>query len=108
MGSGGRATERNNSSDEAVKRAPSSKPPFTLGDIKKAIPPHCFNRSLLRSSSYLFVDLFFSFLFYYIAATYIIPLQTSGGTRNFSLWCLFLWIPQFIVTRGELFGSVRI
>ncbi|KAJ9548183.1 hypothetical protein OSB04_020726 [Centaurea solstitialis] len=72
MGSGGRATERSKySKSEVVKRAPSSKPPFTHGDIKRVIPPHCFERSLIRSSSYLFFDLFLSSLFYYIAAVYI-------------------------------------
>ncbi|PWA44392.1 fatty acid desaturase domain-containing protein [Artemisia annua] len=96
MGSGGRATERNNSGNEVVKRAPSSKPPFTLGDIKKAIPPHCFDRSLIRSSSYLFVDLFFSFLFYYVAATYIFPLKSP---LSYVAWPIY-WILQGSVQMG--------
>ncbi|KAJ4824396.1 hypothetical protein Tsubulata_024693 [Turnera subulata] len=28
------------------KRVPHTKPSFTIGDLKKAIPPHCFERSL--------------------------------------------------------------
>ncbi|KAK4485391.1 hypothetical protein RD792_008030 [Penstemon davidsonii] len=48
-----------------------SKPPFTLGEIKKAIPPHCFQKSILRSSFYLLRDLAVVFIFYYIATNYI-------------------------------------
>nr|XP_004252862.1 delta(12)-fatty-acid desaturase FAD2 isoform X1 [Solanum lycopersicum] len=66
MGGGG-----NSMSNPTTKnRVPSSKPPFTIGDIKKAIPPHCFQRSLVRSSSYLIYDLILVFIFYYIASTY--------------------------------------
>ncbi|KAM0835175.1 hypothetical protein ACQ4PT_063110 [Festuca glaucescens] len=41
-----------------VLRQPTDKPPFTLAEIKKAIPPHCFERSLIKSSYYLLHDLF--------------------------------------------------
>ncbi|CAN1278168.1 FAD12 [Linum perenne] len=54
-----------------MKRSPYSKPPFTLSDIKKSIPPHCFQRSLPRSFSYLAHDLTLVAIFYYIATTYI-------------------------------------
>ncbi|KAL3819880.1 hypothetical protein ACJIZ3_005785 [Penstemon smallii] len=60
MGAGGRAI-----------RFQYSKPPFTLGDIKKAIPPHCFQKSILRSSFYLLRDLVVVFIFYYIVTNYI-------------------------------------
>lgn len=53
-----------------IKRVPHSKPPFTLGQIKKSIPPHCFERSLIRSFSYLTQDLSLAFLLYYISTTY--------------------------------------
>ncbi|KAM0005161.1 putative oxidoreductase [Helianthus debilis subsp. tardiflorus] len=56
---------------EAIKRAPTSKPPFTLRDIKKAIPPHCFERSLIKSFSYLAADLTTASLLYYLATTFI-------------------------------------
>lgn len=45
-------------------RAPTEKPPFTIGTLRKAIPPHCFERSILRSATYLAVDILLaSFLF---------------------------------------------
>eukprot|EP00850_Spirogloea_muscicola_P008991 SM000049S16762 [mRNA] locus=s49:560970:563807:- [translate_table: standard] len=53
MGKGGDA----GACSRASRRAPSAKPPFTIGDLKKAIPPHCFRRSLLTSSAYLAADL---------------------------------------------------
>ncbi|GJW86516.1 delta(12)-fatty-acid desaturase FAD2-like protein [Tanacetum coccineum] len=96
MGSGGRATEESNSDREVVKRAPSSKAPFALSDIKKAIPPHCFNRSLLRSSSYLFFDLFISFLLYFVAGMYIPRLPTS---LSYVAWPIY-WILQGCVQMG--------
>ncbi|KAF0908521.1 hypothetical protein E2562_025881 [Oryza meyeriana var. granulata] len=40
-----------------MQRSPVDKPPFTLGDIKKAIPPHCFRPSVIKSFSYLVHDL---------------------------------------------------
>nr|GFA12004.1 omega-6 fatty acid desaturase [Tanacetum cinerariifolium] len=75
MGAGGRSNpyeqEVKKSDVQAMKRAPTSKPPFTLADIKKAIPPHCFERSLIRSFSYLIADLTAVSIFYYLATTYI-------------------------------------
>jgi hypothetical protein len=35
-----------------VKRAPSEQPPFTIAQIRAAIPEHCFKRSTLISSLY--------------------------------------------------------
>lgn len=74
MGAGGRmavpSTPMRVDSDP-LKRVPCSKPPFTLSQVKKAIPPHCFERSVLRSFSYVVHDLTIAFVFYYIADTYI-------------------------------------
>ncbi|CAI9291812.1 unnamed protein product [Lactuca saligna] len=60
-----------NSETQSSKRAPTTKPPFTLADIKKAIPPQCFERSLIRSFSYLVHDLTVVWILYYLATTYI-------------------------------------
>ena len=57
---GGAKTRETTATDDAaanVKRSLADKPPFTLADMKRAIPPHCFRRSVLRSSSYLLRDL---------------------------------------------------
>lgn len=41
-------------------RVPSTSPPFTKADLKKAIPPHCFERSTFKSTLYL-VNILFLF-----------------------------------------------
>ncbi|XP_021728872.1 delta(12)-acyl-lipid-desaturase-like [Chenopodium quinoa] len=81
MGSGGqrkttsiksREGERNGGGRVAIRRAPNSKPPFTLGQLKQAIPPHCFQRSLLKSFTCLVYDITLACLFYFIAS-HVIP-----------------------------------
>ncbi|GFZ20750.1 fatty acid desaturase 2 [Actinidia rufa] len=74
MGAGGRMSvpaTKHEQQKNALHRSPHSKPPFTLGEIKQAIPPRCFKRSLLRSFSYVIYDFCLVFLFYYIATSYI-------------------------------------
>nr|XP_018916237.1 PREDICTED: delta(12)-fatty-acid desaturase FAD2-like isoform X1 [Bemisia tabaci] len=64
-----------NANFESRKRAPSSKPPFTLGDVKRAIPPHCFKRSVLRSFSYILYDVTAIALLYHVTSYYaLLPL----------------------------------
>ncbi|XAR62399.1 Phosphatidylcholine desaturase [Bertholletia excelsa] len=73
MGAGGRRsvpTTKYEQKKNPLDRAPSSKPPFTVGEIKKVIAPHCFQRSLLRSFSYVIYDLSLVFLFYFVATSY--------------------------------------
>jgi omega-6 fatty acid desaturase (delta-12 desaturase) len=36
--------------------SPQTRPQFTLAELRAAVPPHCFRRSLLRSSAYLAAD----------------------------------------------------
>merc|ERR1712034_204616 len=79
-----------------LKRVPYLKPPFTVGEIKKAIPPHCFKRSLLRSFSYVVYDLFLVFLFYYIATSYFHLLPTPF---SYIAWPVY-WILQGCVCTG--------
>jgi len=45
------------SSHLGVVRVPSTKPPFSVGDIRRAIPAHCFTRPLSKSFGYLLGDL---------------------------------------------------
>ncbi|XP_010257471.1 PREDICTED: delta(12)-fatty-acid desaturase FAD2 [Nelumbo nucifera] len=72
MGAGGRisvpATKKQE--HDVLHRAPHSTPPFTLSQIKKAIPSHCFQRSVVRSFSYVAYDLVLALAFNYIATTY--------------------------------------
>ncbi|PIA26232.1 hypothetical protein AQUCO_09500003v1 [Aquilegia coerulea] len=71
MGAGGRMSVSTNKDEkEAIQRVPYAKPPFTLSQIKKAIPPHCFQRSVIRSFSYVVYDFIIAFLLYHVATTY--------------------------------------
>ncbi|KAF4359180.1 hypothetical protein F8388_005289 [Cannabis sativa] len=80
-----------------VRRAPHTEPPFTLSEIKKAIPPHCFKRSLLRSFSYLLQDLFLVSLLYYIATSYFHLLPHCPF--SYLAWPLY-WISQGCISFG--------
>ncbi len=95
MGAGGRMTASTEGKN-VLERQPISKPPFTLGDLKKAIPPHCFKRSALRSFYYVVHDLVIVSIFYYLANTYI-PLLPSPLT--YLAWPLY-WFCQGSVLTG--------
>eukprot|EP00250_Pteridium_aquilinum_P022662 c2551_g1_i1 orf=201-1337(-) len=92
MGGGGRMSLT--SEEQQGHRAPHAKPPFSVGQLKKAVPAHCFNRSLLRSFSYLVVDLMVASLFLY-ATTYI----PSSGLLGWVSWILY-WVAQGCVLTG--------
>ncbi|XP_047316725.1 delta(12) acyl-lipid conjugase (11E,13E-forming)-like isoform X1 [Impatiens glandulifera] len=79
-------------------RVPHEKPPFTLSDLKKAIPPHCFQRSLVRSFTHVFQDVAILSFLYYVAATYI-PLLPRN--LRFIAWPLY-WACQGCVQTGIL------
>ncbi|XP_076897431.1 acyl-lipid (9+3)-(E)-desaturase-like [Bidens hawaiensis] len=86
------ATDDNN----PLERVPHSKPPFTISDLKKAIPPHCFHRSLTRSFSYVLSDLAITAVLYHLATTYFHHLPTPFTT----LAWLSYWIAQGCVLTG--------
>ncbi|KAL0339570.1 UNVERIFIED_CONTAM: Delta(12)-fatty-acid desaturase FAD2 [Sesamum radiatum] len=99
MGAGGRMSvppEGKKSKPDAFQRVPHSKPPFTLGELKKAIPPHCFQRSIPRSFSYVIYDLTIASLFYYVATNYFHLLPPS---LSYLAWPLY-WICQGCVLTG--------
>ncbi|XP_051141881.1 delta(12)-acyl-lipid-desaturase-like [Andrographis paniculata] len=100
MGAGGRmsapAAAAIDHREKSVSRVPSAKPPFSLGDLKKAIPPHCFRRSLARSFSYVVFDLAVVSLLYYIAAAYF-PLLPPP--LRCAAWPLY-WTLQGCVATG--------
>ena len=98
MGAGGRTSvppaNRKPEADYA-KRVPYEKPPFSLSQIKKAIPPHCFQRSVIRSFSYVFYDLTIAFCLYYVATNYFHKLSTP---LTFLAWPIYWAIQGCILT----------
>ncbi|KAJ8539859.1 hypothetical protein K7X08_014111 [Anisodus acutangulus] len=99
MGAGGNmscSTTKNEQRKNPLQRVPILKPRFTIGDIKKAIPPHCFQRSLVRSFSYVVNDLILVYVFYYIATTYFHVLPFP---YYYLVWPIY-WIVQGCVCTG--------
>jgi omega-6 fatty acid desaturase (delta-12 desaturase) len=86
-----------------LDRAPTAKPPFTIGQLRKAVPSHCFERSTLRSASYLAVDLFLIGVFFYFTR-YIVLLESEEATGAvvgvpWALWMVY-WTLQGCVSTG--------
>jgi len=86
-------------------RVPSEPPPFTISQIRAAIPEHCFKRSYARSFGHLFVDLsIMSVLFY--ACRFIEPTFTDteygprvGPLIRHVLWMVY-WAMQGCIMTG--------
>lgn len=69
-----------------MERAPCGKPLFTLGELKKAIPPHYFNKSLLTSFSYLGYDLIVALVLYSTTTYYFTRPRLLGWALWFGYW----------------------
>ncbi|KAI7729213.1 hypothetical protein M8C21_008787 [Ambrosia artemisiifolia] len=82
---------------KVLKRLPTSKPPFELSDLKRAIPPHCFELLILRSFRSLFRELFLICTLYYLASNNI-PLLPQP--LKYIAWPLY-WFFQ-----GLILGSL--
>ncbi|XP_047327481.1 delta(12) fatty acid desaturase FAD2-like [Impatiens glandulifera] len=91
MGAGGRMS----TVPPSLDRAPSSKPPFTLAEIKRSIPPHCFQRSLITSFSYVVYDLLVASFLYYAATSYIhlLPALSAGFA-----WLIYAYVQGCVLT----------
>ncbi|KAK3143098.1 hypothetical protein QOZ80_4BG0358340 [Eleusine coracana subsp. coracana] len=59
----------------AFQRPPTDRPSFTLRQLKKAVPPHCFRRSLFKSFWYLVHDLLIAagLLYFALIAIPLLP-----------------------------------
>ncbi|GJZ30477.1 plastid delta12-fatty acid acetylenase [Tanacetum coccineum] len=96
MGAGGRMSGlREQAKDGILKRVPTD-PPFSLSDLKKTIPAHCFERSVIRSSYYVVRDLIVTYVFYFLANTYIPLLPTPLA---YLAWPLY-WFCQASILTG--------
>lgn len=98
MGKGGEAIMPRRNAAVVDKRVPIDKPDFTIGTLRKAIPPHCFDRSVLRSSAYLAVDLVVVALLY-LSSTYIDQPAVPRWLAYGLLWPTY-WFFQGAVCTG--------
>ena len=85
-------------SAKSMPRQPTDTPDFTVGQLRKTIPPHCFKRSAWKSFSYLFMD-FFMIGCLYLASTQIDAAPVSPLVRWLVLWPLY-WFFQGAVATG--------
>ncbi len=83
-------------SENVLERQPIEKPSFTLRDVKKAIPPHCFTRPLLKSFSWVVQDVLIGSVLYYIATT---CLHQIPAPYSYLVWPLY-WFGQGCVFTG--------
>ncbi|KAK1356534.1 Omega-6 fatty acid desaturase, endoplasmic reticulum isozyme 2 [Heracleum sosnowskyi] len=88
------------SHEKKLPRAPYLKPPFTLSEVKKAIPPHCFERSVLRSFSHLVFDITMSFCLYSIFARYVITAESVASKTFFLIkWIIYSLLQGCVISR---------
>jgi len=87
-----------------IKNLPLAPPPFTLGDIIKSIPKHCFKHSYITSFSYLLSDLMMVACFFYLAYYCDRALDSSSNNSvppyfKYLLWPVY-WYAQGSVMTG--------
>nr|GFC69466.1 delta(12) fatty acid desaturase DES8.11-like [Tanacetum cinerariifolium] len=95
MGAGGPMYDSSDKTSDLLKRVP-TEPPFTLSDLKKAIPAHCFERSVIHSSYYIVHDLIVSYIFFFLANTYITYLPTPLAFITYPVY----WFCQASILTG--------
>ena len=76
------------------KRVPTANPPFSIGTLRKAIPAHCFERSLVKSSAYLAADLAGVALLF--ACSTLIP--SAPTAARWVLWPAYWWAQGSVCT----------
>lgn len=77
---------------------PKENAPFTLGQIKGAIPPHLFKHSMLKSFSYLGVDLLESAIWLFLII-YLDGLTKENTLLNWTCWVAY-WFYQGLTWTG--------
>lgn len=83
---------------ERPANLPLEPPTFTLETIIKAIPPHCFERSLFTSLKHLAADLFLIAVIGYLGSWI--------GSPFLPAWSSFLLWPLYWYTQGSVFTGV--
>lgn len=94
-------TARTLTGSPTTTRQPTAPPPFTIATLRKAIPPHCFERSLLRSSLSLAVDLALAAALAALAALGIprIPASYPAASALRGLaWMSYWWLQGAVCT----------
>ena len=64
-------------------------PDFTIKDIRDAIPKHCFERSAVRSMGYVFRDMIYLAITFYLWNTYVTPEFVPSKPARAALWAVY-------------------
>jgi len=88
-----------------IKRVPTAKPKFTVADIRRAIPAHCFEHSLITSFGYVAYDFAIIATLFYLATHIenVVTAERFGSVGCFvvrhALWLAY-WFCQGCVMTG--------
>jgi len=88
-----------------IKRVPTAKPKFSLADIRRAIPAHCFEHSLITSFGYVAYDFAIIAALFYLATQIetVVTAARFGAVGAFviqhALWVAY-WFCQGCVMTG--------
>ena len=77
------------------ERVPSAPPPFTIGELRRAIPANCFERSYAKSFATVVKDLA-AVAALVCGAVWGIPLLPAA-IRPMA-WCLYVWLQGAVCT----------
>lgn len=71
---------------------PFSLPDYTIGDIHKAIPKHCFERSGLRGLGYVARDIVSLAVTFYLTNKFVTPEYVPSTAARAGLWALYTFV----------------
>lgn len=73
-------------------------PDYTIGDIHKAIPKHCFERSALIGYSYIARDIACLATVFYLTNRFVTPEYIPWTPARFVLWALYTFVQGLFAT----------
>lgn len=86
-------------------RVPTAKPSFTVGDLRRAIPKHCFERPLLKSFGYLAADLAVVGALFFLANRIDSTITDQGALGGAAPYVrLALWVAYWCVQGVTMTG----
>ncbi|ERF76642.1 hypothetical protein EPUS_04462 [Endocarpon pusillum Z07020] len=77
---------------------PFSIPDYTIGDIHKAIPKHCFERSGLRGLGYVARDIVSLGVTFYLTNKFVTPEYVPSTAARAGLWALYTFVQGLFAT----------
>lgn len=73
-------------------------PDYTVDQIRKAIPPHCFERSAVRGLGYVARDVLSLATVFYLANRFITPENVPSTAARAGLWAAYTFVQGLFAT----------